>query len=217
MLNNHALGPWIRRFLMEHIIGERNLSKNTQASYRDTLALLLPFVAVKTKKKIDLLNVQDLSADGVRIFLHYLEQERKCGITTRNVRLAAIHALARFVAEHSPEHLDWCRQVRGVPFKKSCKTPATYLEKKEMDSLLTAPNRNSIQGERDYMLLLFLYNTGARADEVARLTIGNLNLIDPPSVKLAGNGNKTRICPLWPLTAKLLAPVITGRSSEDQG
>lgn len=215
MLNKHSLGPWIRRFLMEYIIRERNLSRNTQASYRDTLALLLPFVATKAKKPIDLLSIQDLSADRVRTFLHYLEQERKCLITTRNVRLAAIHAFARFVAEHSPEHVDWCAQVRGVPFKKSCKAPATYLDKNEMDALLNAPNRNSVQGARDYMMLLFMYNTGARANEVARLTVGNLNLIDPPSVKLAGKGNKTRICPLWSLTAKLLAPVVAGRSPED--
>ncbi len=215
MLNNNALGSWIRRFLMEHIVRERNLSRNTQTSYRDTLALLLPFVAGKAKKQIDRLNVQDLSADAVRLFLHYLEQERNCSIATRNTRLAAIHAFAYFVAEHGPEHLDWCTKIRAIPFKRSPKTPATYLGKLEMDALLNVPDRNSVQGTRDYLMLLFLYNTGARADEAARLTIGDLNLIEPPSVKLVGKGNKTRICPLWSLTTNLLTPAVTGRSAKE--
>ena len=216
MLNSHSLGPWIRRFLLEYTIRDRNLSRNTQSSYRDTLGLLLPFVAARTKKDIDGLSIQDLSAEHVRSFLHHLEQERKCVIATRNVRLASIHALARFIGEHSPEHLEWCAQIRGVPFKKSCRSPVTYLDKPEMDALLNAPDRDSIQGARDYMVLLFLYNTGARADEVARLAIRDLTLSEPASVRLVGKGNKTRVCPLWVLTASLLAPVVAGRSPEER-
>jgi integrase/recombinase XerD len=102
--NTILLGPWIRRFLLEHLVSERNLSRNTQRSYRDTFALLVPFVGAKLHKPIDRLSVTDLSADKVRSFLADLEQTRGCGIPTRNQRLAAIHALARFVALHSPEH-----------------------------------------------------------------------------------------------------------------
>jgi integrase/recombinase XerD len=41
MRDTSLLGPWIRRFLMEHMVNERNLARNTQWSYRDTLRLLL--------------------------------------------------------------------------------------------------------------------------------------------------------------------------------
>src|SRR5215831_13582571 len=91
-----SLGPWIRRFLLEHLIGERNLSKNTQRSYRDALALLMPFVSKKLRKPVDELTVTDLNADAVRSFLADLEVTRNCEISTRNQRLAAIHALAKF-------------------------------------------------------------------------------------------------------------------------
>src|SRR3954452_20018538 len=100
MRDASLLGPWVRRFLMEHLVGERNLARNTQRSYRDTLRLLLPSVARRARKPIDRLAVTDVSADRVRQFLGDLEQERECGVTTRNQRLAAIHALARFVAQH---------------------------------------------------------------------------------------------------------------------
>jgi site-specific recombinase XerC len=112
------LGPWVRRFLLEHLVGERNLAANTQRSYRDTLVLLLPFVAEKAGKAVDRLSVVDLSAELIRLFLAELETSRGCAIVTRNQRLAAIHALARFVGEHSPEHVSWCAQLRAIPFKK---------------------------------------------------------------------------------------------------
>src|SRR5437667_5871066 len=96
MRNAALLGPWVRRFLMEHLIGERNLARNTQRSYRDTLRLLLPAVSDDARKPIDRLVVSDVSADRVRQFLSNLEEKRGCAITTRNQRLAAIHALAQF-------------------------------------------------------------------------------------------------------------------------
>src|SRR6185437_1603012 len=164
MRDTSLLGPWVRRFLTEHMAGERNLARNTQRSYRDTLRLLLPAVAKRARKPIDRLAVDDVSADLVRQFLSDLE-ERGCGIATRNQRLAAIHALARFVGLHAPELVEWCGQVRAIPFKKAPKTLILYLEKAEMDALLAAPDLTTAQGRRDHAVLQFLYNAGTRADE----------------------------------------------------
>lgn len=208
----NLLGPWVRRFLLEHLIGERNLARNTQRSYRDTLTLLLPFVSRKLNRPVDRLTVVDASADLVRLFLLDLEESRECGITTRNQRLAAIHALARFIGEHSPEHVQWCGQLRAIPFKKTTKPVMPYLEKPEMDALLSSPNRQTAQGRRDYALLLFLYNSGSRADEAAQLLISDLDL-GTSCVKIRGKGRKERLCPLWPATVRELAALITDRPS----
>jgi integrase/recombinase XerD len=129
--------------------------------------------------------------------------------------LAAIHALARFIGEHSPEHIAWCGQIRAIPFKKTATNPVSYLEKPEMDALLGAPNSTTSQGHRDHALLLFLYNSGARASEAAQLTIADLDL--PPAqqgqaaVRIVGKGNKIRRCPLWPQTAAEVAELTVGR------
>jgi len=213
------LGPWVRRFLMEYLVNERNLARNTQRSYRDTLCQLLPFVAHALTRRIDQLRIDDLSADQVRSFLADLEGTRGCSAATRNQRLAAIHSLAQFVALRSPEHVAWCGQVRGVRAKKVPRPLVGYLEKDEMDALLAAPDRNCPQGRRDALVLLFLYNTGARADEVAHVRIADLDLGDVPSrdrsaVLIHGKGNKQRRCPLWPRTAIELQPVVCGRSAE---
>jgi len=209
------IGPWVRRFLLEHLIKERNLSRGTQQSYRDTLTLLIPFVARKTRKSVDALDVVDVSADLVRMFLLYLEEHRGCAISTRNQRLAAIRSLARFVALHSPEHIAWCEEICVIPFKKCSQMPGVYLEKAEMDALLAATNLKSAQGQRDHLLLLFLYNAGARADEAAQVLVGDLNLAHVPGrdlswVKIRGKGNKLRHCPLWPQTVNELAATMGG-------
>jgi integrase/recombinase XerD len=208
--SSSTLGPWIRRFLLEHLVGECNLARNTRLSYRDALSLLLPFVSRNLHKEIDRLTVEDLSADQVRRFLADLETGRHCSIATRNQRLAAIHALARFVGEHSPEHIAWCAQVRCVPFKRTARASIGYLDKPEMDALLAAPNRRSSQGQRDYVLMLFLYNSGARASEAAELRIQDLNL-PASSVMIVGKGGKRRDCPLWPLTIEQLIPLMGQR------
>lgn len=212
MSNINLIGKWIRRFLMEYLIGDRNFSKNTQASYRDTLVSLLPFIAERKRKTIEKLSIDDITPDIARSFLFYLEQDKNCSVSTRNQRLAAIHALARFIGERSPEHVVWSTEIRSVPFKKDSNPALIYLEKPEMDALLDAPDRNSPQGKRDYALLLFLYNTGARVSEATQLTIADLDIGAFQSVKIVGKGNKIRYCPLWSLTAKTVTPFIAGRT-----
>jgi integrase/recombinase XerD len=206
------LGPWVRRFLLEHLVAERNLARNTQRSYRDALVLLIPFISDKQHQSVDRLSVIHVSADLVRLFLTDLEQSRKCSIATRNQRLAAIHALARFVGEHSPEHIAWCGQIRSIPFKKTSRAIIPYLDKPEMDALLGAPDRQTAQGRRDHALLLFLYNSGARAQEAAQMLINELDL-SGSSVRIRGKGGKQRQCPLWPSTVEELKPLIMNRSA----
>jgi len=84
-----------------------------------------------------------------------------------------IHSLARFIRTRSPVHLTWCAELRSIPLKKTAKTSIGYLGKPEIDALLNQPDQRTALGVRDHILLLFLYNSGARADEAAKLTIGD--------------------------------------------
>jgi len=221
MSDKHTLGPWVRRFLMEHLPDERNLSRNTQQSYRDALRLLIVFAASRLHKNADKLLVADIDADIVRTFLRHLEEERDCTISTRNQRLAAIHALAAFIGQRSPENLGWSAQLRSVEFKRSPHVPVGYLDKREIDMLLAVPDQSTWIGYRDHVLLLFLYNSGARADEAAQLEIGDLTLRSDgtstlSSVRLKGKGNKVRICPLWASTAHALREMTSGREDNER-
>ena len=213
MTDKTMLGPWVRRFLLEYLVKERNLAINTRASYRDMLVLLLPYASAYLKRPVDRLAVTDLSPELLREFLTNLEQNRHCSALTRNQRLGGLHALAQFVGESSPEHVEWCAQVRLIPFKKTVQTCITYLDKPEMDALLATPDRSTPQGQRDYTLLLFLYNAGARASEAAELKIKDIDWY-ARSVRITGKGNKQRTCPLWPITLEQLQRAIAQRGLE---
>jgi integrase/recombinase XerD len=210
------LGPRVRRLLMEHPIGERDLARNTRRSSRDTLRLLLPSVVRRARQPVDRLAVTDVSADRARQFLDDWEGERGCGIATRDQRLAAIHALARLIGPRAPELVEWCGRVCAVPFKESPRGLVADLEKAEIDAVLAAPDPSTARGRRDQARLLFLYHTGARADEAARAGIEDLILPRGPerdlaSVLIRGEGNKPRRCPLWAQTVRESAVPVRGR------
>src|SRR5260370_13758529 len=99
------MGPLVRRFLLEHLVSERSLSRNPQASYRDTLTLLLPFANEQSGRAIDRMTVEDLTPAIVRKFLDHVECVRGCSGVTRNHRLATIHSLAQFIGMPSPAHI----------------------------------------------------------------------------------------------------------------
>lgn len=213
MADYASVGFWVRRFLGEHLVHERGASRNTQQSYRDTLCLFLPFVAAQHRTTVDKLVIEDLSPSTVSDFLSHLEQTRNCSVATRNQRLATLHAFAGFTGKCAPEHVEWCRQIRNVPFKRAWKNPVSYMEKEEVDALLGAPDRSSEQGRRDYALLLFLYNSGARATEAVSVAVEDLtwDSTGTGSVKIQGKGRKVRFCPLWRKTMTELHPLIRGR------
>jgi integrase/recombinase XerD len=217
MPDHAAVGFWVRRFLSEHLMHERGVSRNTQQSYRDTFCLFLPFVATHLRTSVDRLVIDDISPCIVSAFLAHLEQARSCSIATRNQRLATLHAFARFTGESSPEHVEWCAQIRKVPFKRAWRNPVPYMEKDEIDELLRAPDRETEHGQRDYALILFLYNSGARATEAARVLIDDLtwDATGTGYVKICGKGRKVRFCPLWKKTMAELRPLIRGRDTSN--
>ena len=216
----------MKRFLLEYMISVRNQSDNTRKSYRDCFKQLLPHTAKCVKKKIDELLVNDITTENIKDFLNYIENDRKCTVKTRNQRLAAINAFAYYVSVNSPEHIEWSRLIHTIPMKKESAKVVNgsvthrlfYLEKNEMDALLNAPNRKTVQGQKDYALLLFLYNSGARASEAASITIGNLlntNHNKNPQVIIYGKGNKRRACPLWNGTMNVLKQFTDGRNHSE--
>lgn len=211
MAEHHLLGPYIRRFLLEHVVADRNLSRNTQRNDRDAIRVLLRFITDRHRIDPADLTVEQVTAEVVREFLQYLEQNRRNTAATLNQRVTVIHSLFRFIGRHVPELVERASQLQAVPLRRVAHPTVPYLEKPEVDALLATPDRRRPQGQRDYALLLFLYNTGARADEAAHLTRGALDLGRPASVRILGKGRKTRLCPLWDHTAQVLRPLLSHR------
>jgi site-specific recombinase XerD len=209
------LGPVVYAFFEQHLKAEKGLSPASVGSYRDALRLFLAFVAGQRRRQITRLAIEDLTADCVRAFLSHLEVERGNHIRTRNQRLATLHTFFAYLAGQVPELLVEAERVAAIPMKRVPPPSTPFLERDEVDALFSALSTKGDLALRDRTLLLFMYNTGARVQEVADLTVGNLVLEPQPRVHLLGKGGKWRTCPLWPETARLIRELVTMSSADN--
>jgi site-specific recombinase XerD len=207
-----ALAPTLQAFFTERLIGQRRVSPNTIAAYRDTLRLLLGFAAKQLHRQPSELDLGDLDAGLITAFLTHLESERGNSVKTRNVRLAAIHSLYRYAALRHPEHAQDIQRVLAIPPKRSDRALVTFLDQTEIDALLAAPDRSTWTGRRDHALLLTAIQTGLRASELTGLNCGDIHLATGAHVSCRGKGRKQRITPLTTITVAVLRVWLAERS-----
>ncbi len=207
----NSLARILREFFATHLPRLRGSSRHTVHSYRDSLALLLRFAAQHHKIPVVALDFDHLGPSEIIAFLEHLEKDRHNTVSTRNVRLAAIHAFFRYAAQSYPHRLEQCQRVLAIPFKRSGPRPIEYLEYDEIRAVLNTIDRSTVDGRRDYALVAILFNTGARVQEVVDIHASDLQLARPLQVRLLGKGRKERICPLWPETAQVLSRLCTER------
>jgi integrase/recombinase XerD len=167
---------------------------HTIQSYRNAFVLLLRFVAAQRRAPVSDLDLSDLGPQEVLDFLQHLEAERHSVPATRNVLLAAIHAFFRYCAAEHPEHLELCQRVLAVLFKRARSRPFEYFEFDEIRAVLSAIDRTTVDGRRDYALPT-MFNTGARVQEITTVRVPDVRLQTPRHVRLFGKGRKERICP----------------------
>jgi len=198
----------LHAFFHNWLVQQRNISHHTLLSYRDSWRLFLRFVGMRKAKPVARLCLAELTAVEVLAFLQYTEQERKASIGTRNCRLAALRAFFSFIADREPLASAQCAEILRIPTKRRQQPALCYLDADEVAAILAQPDRSTLQGERDHVLLAVLYNTGARIAEALNLSPQAIRLESPFQVRLFGKGRKERICPLWPETAELLKALV---------
>lgn len=198
------LGHYVQLFFGDYLTTQRNLSPHTIASYRDAFKLLLRYVANVKRRTVADLTFEDLGPDAVLGFLDDLEKHRHNSARTRNSRLAAIHSFFRYVAAHEPPLLGLCQRVAAIPMKKSPMPAIVYLEQDEVADILASIDQSTQLGRRDHLLITMLFETGARAQEIASLRTSSLRLGPCPQLTIIGKGRKERVCPLRASTVALI-------------
>jgi integrase/recombinase XerD len=200
----NRLASCLRDYFTDHLPRLRGMSPHTIHSYRDSIVLLLRFLALIRKCQVSDLDLDHIEPDQVLAFLTHLEQGRNNSVPTRNVRLAAIHAFFRYVGAHHLDQIERTQRILGVPFKRARQRVIEYLEHDEIEAVLSRIDRSIRDGRRDYALLVTMFNTGARVQEVIDLRAHDFQLTRPYQVRLFGKGRKERFCPLWSQTAQVL-------------
>jgi site-specific recombinase XerD len=213
-MTNRPLGPLLYSFFEDYLKVQKGLRPASLSSYRDTLRLFLAFVATDTGRRLTRLDLSNLTAARVLDFLRHLEARRQNHVRTRNHRLTALRGFFAYLASRVPEALAEAQRVAAIPNKRVAPPETGFLERDEIDHLFAHLPTIGRAALRNRALLLFLYNTGARVQEVADLRRGNLRLEPQPGVRLHGKGDKWRHCPLWPATAQLLTQLLAQHPGE---
>ena len=197
----------VESFFVDYLKLARGCSPCTLRSYRDTLGLLFQYAGRVRSLSVDRLRIVDFDADLIFGFLNHLEEERHNRVSTRNCRRAALRSFFAHILRRYPEHAGRLARIIAIPSKRHPPAPPRYLDPTDVQLLLRQPDRTTMVGRRDYVLILFLYNTGARVSEATG--VHEKDLLPGPAAHLRGKGKKERVSPLWPETVaaiKALSP-----------
>jgi integrase/recombinase XerD len=206
----------VESFFTEYLPRQRGSSQHTVRAYRDALKLLFEFTAQRSGRQIASLELGDLDVDAITDFLDHIEINRSNSAATRNCRRAAIRSFFKHLVRNDLAHSRQYTRVLAIPSKKARQRPATYLEADDVRAIIAKPDQRTVDGWRDYALLLFLYNCGARVSEVTGVLWSDLQLVSPRQVRLRGKGRKERLVPLWRDTADALHRLRSMATSTDQ-
>jgi integrase/recombinase XerD len=207
----------LHRFLTSHLAGLRGCSPNTIASYRDTFKLLIAWFRDARSIPPDKLTLDRIDADAITAFLDWLETERHNSISTRNQRLAAVSSFFRWLQSQDPTKMAGCQNILAVPAKRKAQPSVNHLTIEQTRRLLAAPDRSTRPGRRDATLLATLYDTAARVQEFADLTVRDIRPQPPALAVLTGKGRKTRHVPLGDNTAALLGAYLSEHGLDKPG
>jgi integrase/recombinase XerD len=194
----------VTSFLTHYLAAQRNLSPNTIMAYRDVFTLLLRFCRDVHGITPEKLRLEQIDVSLVEAFLDYLEAERKSSPSTRNHRLATLHAFFRYVQAEEPTHMLPCQKILAIPLRRHARPTVAYVSKEELAEILAQPDLRTAAGRRDAVLLSVLYDTGARVQELIDLSVGDVRLDPPAQLRLLGKGRKMRAVPLMDNTVELL-------------
>lgn len=194
----------VQTYFTEYLTQQRALSAQTIAAYRDAFVLFLGFAESRLNKSPAAMVLADITPELIMAFLDHLEHQRHNSVRSRNARLAALRSFMKFAARHDVSSLQVIECALGVPVKRFERPMIGYLSREEMLAVIGTPNETWLS-QRDHVLFLLLYNTGARVSEITGVKVGDVVLDAGAScVHLHGKGRKQRSVPLWRTTVKAM-------------
>ncbi len=190
------MGAMITDFFCQYLSNEAGLSENTLKSYRDTFVLYIKYLEECGACKPRNLDMSAFTADKASKFLDWLESERRCSVSTRNQRLAALKAFCNYVIRKAPENCKGCQDILQLRVKRAPSATVEYLPTDAVASILKQPDYGTPEGIRDLAILSFMYETGCRVQELIDACLGDISFRKPNTVTLTGKGRKTRVVPI---------------------
>ena len=203
-MKNNDFASYLSAYFLKHLPLRTGYSDNTIKSYRDSFVIFLRYCKNELCIKPEKMDFAHINRNMIEDFLSWLEHRKKHSVSTRNLRLAALHAFFRYIQLESPECMELCNSILAVKSKKAPTAEINYLSIEGVKALLSMPDTASRPGRRDLAILALMYDTGARVQEIADLKVADIRIKTPSTIRLTGKGNKTRIIPLMPQTMSIM-------------
>lgn len=211
---NKNFSYYLSKYLKEYLVVERNLSKETIRSYTKTFGLLIDYLVSNKNIQLKDITFENVTRDMILDFLNHLEEKGNC-IRTRNQRLAGIKSFYQYCLYYEIQNIDNINKILTIKFKKCAKPIQDYLTEEELESIFASIDTSTNKGKRDLLILVLLYDTGARSCELINLKISDINL-ETKIIKLIGKGNKERYVPIMEKTKELLIQYLKNRYSKHE-
>ena len=208
-MSNNDFAKHLSAYFLKHMPTRTGYSSNTIESYRDAFIIFLRYCNDELRIKPERLDFTIIDRNMIEDFLSWLEYKKKYSASTRNLRLAALHAFFRYIQLESPEYMELCSSILAIKSKKVPVAEMNYLSIDGVKLLLSMPDTNIQSERRDLAVIALMYDTGARVQEIADLQITDIRIKAPATIRLTGKGNKTRIIPLMPQTMSILKKYVT--------
>jgi site-specific recombinase XerD len=193
------IARYINGWLNEYAPSQKSSSTHTIKSYAQTLSLYIGFL--ETEKKIEPSNLclGCFSRINIEDWLIWLIKKRESSPETCNNRLGALRAFLKYLGSRDVSTLFLSQDASQIPRRKTFKKKIKGMSKKAMQVLLSEPDASKRTGRRDLVLLIVMYNTAARIDEILSMKIKHLQLeTERPNVTVIGKGLKIRTLYLLP-------------------
>ena len=203
---NKDFSYYLSKFLKDYLVIERNVSKNTIRSYTKTFQLLIDYLVNNKKITLNNITFNTITRNIIIDFLNHLEENSNT-IRTRNQRLAAIKSFYQYCLSYETQNIYNIKQVLSIKSKKYVKPIQDYLTEEELETLFNSIDTSTSKGLRNLAILVLLYDTAARANEIINLKAEDLRL-EEKLVILTGKGNKQRVVPIMENTKEILLKYI---------
>ena len=199
---NKDFSYYLSKFLKDYLVIERNVSKNTIRSYTTTFQLLIDYLVNRKNIALNNITFNTITRKIILDFLNYLEENGNT-TRTRNQRLAAIKSFYQYCLSYETQNIYNINQVLSIKSKKYVKPIQNYLTEEELQAIFNSIDTSTSKGLRNLVILVLLYDTGARASEIISLKVEDIQL-EEKLVILTGKGNKQRVVPIMENTKEIL-------------
>jgi integrase/recombinase XerD len=195
----------VRNYLTVYLPRIRGLSPRTVDSYRQSIAMYCSFLKEKSATEFSRVSFEHVTRDSVVKFIRWLRDERSCGVSTGNLRLSALKSFLKYCADTDISLYSVYQEVKKVPLMKAPRMPVEQMSDTALKALLAQPDIRTAKGVRNRMIIILLYDTGTRVQEIVDIKVADLHLeARNPFIIVTGKGSKTRSIPLMEKTVSHL-------------